>query len=120
MTYQLPTDIFDSVDNVQTYTLDQIQREISHNPDLSCIDIVYENANVENIEKLVTRRVMWIPNQYAALWLEEGLSHVDVPERLYVDLPRDGTLEACHPLVDYLQVHFRGNVEANEAPYDAD
>ena len=39
MTYQLPTDIFDSVDNIQTYTLDQIQREISHNPDLNRINI---------------------------------------------------------------------------------
>ena len=45
---------------------------------------------------------------------------MDVPERLYVDLHRDGTLEACHPLVDYLQVQIGGNVEANEAPYDSD
>ena len=45
---------------------------------------------------------------------------MDVLEWLYGDLHWDGTLEACHPLVDYLQVHLRGNVEANEAPYDAD
>ena len=123
MTYQLPSDMFKSVDDLQTYTTNWIQQEISHNPDISRIDVVSKDSNVENIDKLVTRRVMWIPNQYAELWLEEGLSRVDVSERLYVDLHQDGTLEACHPLVDYLQVQLRGNVEANEANeahYDSD
>ena len=46
MTYQLPTDMFESLENVQTYTPNQIQRWISHNPDLSHIDVVAKDANV--------------------------------------------------------------------------
>ena len=63
---------------------------------------------------------MWIPNQYAALCLEEGVSPVDVWGRLYRALRRDSTLEACSTLVDYLQAQLRGNVKSNESPYDAD
>ena len=66
------------------------------------IDVVDKDANVEDIKQLVTRRGIWIPNQYVVLCLKKGLSPVDVWGRLYVSLRRDGNLEACSPLVDHL------------------
>ena len=93
MTYQLPYDLFEYVYYVQTYTPNRIQWEIIHNTDITCIDAVAKDANVEEIEKLVTRRGMWIPNQYTVLLLEEGISSVDIWDWLYGALHQDGTLE---------------------------
>ena len=45
---------------------------------------------------------MWIPNRYAALYLEEGVSPMEIWDRMYGDFRRDSTLEYCSPLVDYL------------------
>ena len=50
MTYQLPSNLFKSVDDVQIYTHDWIQREIIHNPDILCIDLVAKYSNVDYIE----------------------------------------------------------------------
>ena len=70
MNYHLPSDIFESVDNLKIYTPDQIQQDISHNSDLLCIDVVSKDTTMEDIDQFLTRRGIWIPNQYAELFLE--------------------------------------------------
>ena len=65
--------------------------------------------NLEDLELLTTRRSMWIPNQYAALLLETGLSPVAVWNRLYPQLLQDGNTILCKPLLTFIQAHIIGN-----------
>ena len=61
---------------------------------------------------------MWLPNQYAALCLEEGLSPAEVWSRLYGQVLQDGASDACKPLLMFLRVQILGDVMVNAAIYD--
>ena len=116
----LPFDLFDPTKDVQTYTTDRIQREISHDPSLESITVEVTNDNLADLVTIKTRRGMWIPNQYAALVLEENLSPAQVWVRLYSQILRDGAIRACKPLIQFLQVQMLGLAAENVALYDSD
>lgn len=119
-TYEFPPDLFESQDDVSVYTPERIQREIGYSPDATTITIEANDENLADIELITTRRGMWIPNQYAALCLEEGLNPVETWTRLYGRILQDGTSVACKPLIDYLRVQLIGGDDGdlNESFYD--
>ena len=80
ITHELPVDFLEEGNAQYSFTADRIQRVISHEDD----------ANLEDLELLTTRRSMRIPNQYAALLLETSLSPVTVWNHLYPQLLQDG------------------------------
>ncbi len=118
ITYKVPTDLFGVCKDIQVYTVDRIQREIGNNPDITTLPVVASEANVVDIEQVNTYRGMWLPNQYAALCLEEGLSPVEVWNRLYGQILQDGASDACKPLITFLRVQLLGDVMVNAAIYD--
>ena len=63
---------------------------------------------------------MWIPNQYAALCLEEGLNPVETWSRIYGMILQDGATVACKPLIDFMRVQLMGDVVDNESFFDVD
>ena len=77
-----------------------------------------DDTNLVDLELITTRRGMWIQNKYAALCLEEDLSPVDVWTRVYGLILQNGHLEACKPLIKYLQYHLHGTGDANAAIFD--
>ena len=115
ITYELPKSLFEEHGPVQCYTADRIQREIGNDPEASKLKIVVDEANLTDLEQIKTRRGMWIPNPYAALCLDEGLSPVEVWNRVYGLVLSNGHGEACGPLVRFLQYQIMGAVEDNEA-----
>ena len=117
-TYLFPDDFMDDQDDVQVFTADRIQREIGNNPEASVLTVDANDANVEDLELVTTRHAMWLPNQYAALCLEEGLSPVEIWNRIYGVILQDGNTRSCKPLVNYLRVHLLGDVDANEGFFD--
>ena len=78
ITYEVPDDLFNECNDIQVYTPDRIQREVGNDPHLTTVTVTVNDANVADIEQVSTSRGMWLPNQYAALVLEEGLSPVEV------------------------------------------
>ena len=120
ITYLLPDELFEPSIDIQTYTADRIQREINHDPELSRITVEVEDQNLGDLVTLATRRGMWIPNQYAALVLEDNLTPAQVWGRLYRQILRDGTTNVCKPLIHYLQVQMLGMVALNAALFDTD
>ena len=60
---------------------------------------------------------MWIPNHFAALLLEENLSPIDVWERLYGALVRDGVIDVCLPLLEFLSYQILGSAPSNAAAF---
>ena len=120
ITYLLPEELFEPSIDIQTYTADRIQREINHDPELSRITVEVEDQNLGDLVTLATRRGMWIPNQYAALVLEDNLTPAQVRGRIYGQILRDGTTNVCKPLIHYLQVQMLGMVALNAAMFDTD
>jgi len=118
ITYTVPSDLFGVCKDIQVYTADRIQREIGNNPDLTTLPVVASDANVADIKQVNTYRGMWLPNQYAALCLEEGLSPAEVWSRLYGQVLQDGASDACKPLLMFLQVPILSDVMVNAAIYD--
>ena len=101
------------------FTTDHIQREISHAPDEVQVAVNTEDeANLEDLELLTSRRSMWIPNQYAALVLDTGLSPVAVWNRLYSQLLQDGNTVSCEPLLTFLRANIIGDHIDNGAIFD--
>ena len=119
-TYSFPDDFMDDQDALQVFTADRIQREIGNDPDANTITVDANDANLEDLELVTTRHAMWLPNQYAALCLEEGLSPVKIWNRLHGAILQDGNTLACKPLVNYLRVHLLGDVVDNEGFFDPD
>ena len=119
-TYELPSDLFETQDDSSVYTPDRIQREIGNKPDSSTITALANDQNVADIELVTTRRGMWIPNQYAALCLEEGLNPVETWSRIYGMILQDGATVACKPLIDFMRVQLMGDVVDNESFFDVD
>ena len=118
ITYAVPADLFGVCKDIQVYTADRIQREIGNDPSLRTLPVVANDANVADIEQVSTYRGMWMPNQYAALCLEEGLSPVEVWSRLYGQILQDGASDVCKPLLTFLRVQILGDVMVNAAIYD--
>ena len=79
--------------------------------------MVTTDETLEDLTLITTRRSMWIPNHFAALPLEENLSPVDVWERLYGVLARDGIMEECAPLLEFLAYQLLGTDRSNEAAF---
>ena len=119
VTHELNADFLEEVNAQYSFTTDRIQREISHAPDeVQLLVDTEDDANLEDLELLTTRRSMWIPNQYAALLLETGLSPVAVWNRLYPQLLQDGNTISCKPLLTFIQAHIIGNHINNNAIFD--
>ena len=115
ITYDFPDEFFDVPSDVQVYTPDRIQREIGNNPDSRTVAVISNDDNVGDIEIVTIRNAMWMPNQYAALCIDEGLSPVEIWNRVYGVLLQDGATRACKPLVDFMRAQLWGNVRVNEA-----
>ena len=118
ITYELPTTLFSEVTEVQCYTPDRIQREVTNDPDLPLVTVVVDENNLEDLVRVTTRRGMWIPNSYAALCLGDELGPVEVWNRVYGTMLRKGHATVCSPLVQFLQYQIRGAVATNEAIFD--
>ena len=93
--YILPGSLFTPQPGVQLYSLERIQREVG--PGISQLTMAIGDEDLEEAELITTRRGMWIPNCYAALCLEDGLSPVDVWNRIYGASFRIGTLPCAPP-----------------------
>ena len=91
---------------VQTFVPNRIQGEVVNEPDLEQLIPEISDANLENLELITTRNAMWIPNQYVVLLLGDDLSPVSTWIRVYGAIMQNGHLDACLPLVQFLQVHF--------------
>jgi len=62
---------------VQTFSPNQIQGEVGNNPELEQLIPKITDANLKDLLELVTTRsAMQIPNQYAALLLDDDLTPV--------------------------------------------
>ena len=58
----LNADFLEEVNAQYSFTTDRIQREISHAPDeVQLVVDTEDDANLEDLELLTTRRSMWIP-----------------------------------------------------------
>ena len=117
ITYLLPTDLLDEVDGAQCYKPARIQRELAHQLDASQLTVEATDANLEDLETIITRRGMWIPNQYAKLCLG-GLNPAEVWTRVYGSMLQNRHTAACKPLVEFLQYQIQGSGEYNMAIYD--
>ena len=117
ITYKQPTDLFSVRNEAQVYTPERIQREIANTPELNQLTVIVDDANVDDLVMVTTRKGMWIPNKYAALCLEDGLSPVAVWNRVYPALLHDGVTTVCSPLVQYLQYQLLGASASNDALY---
>ena len=117
ITYLLPTNLLDEVDGAQCYTPARIQRELAHQVDVAQLDVEINDANLEDLETIITRKGMWIPNQYAKLCLG-GLNPAEVWTRVYGAILQNGHTEACKPLVEFLQYQIQGSGEFNMALFD--
>lgn len=120
VTVERPSDLFDRVDAVNTYTADRIQRELGNSPEITRLVPVASDENVGDIEALITRAGMWIPHKYAHLCLGDDLSPVDIWKRVYPALLQNGHVDVCKPLVEFLRVQLNGGHESNEAVLDDD
>ena len=117
LTYNMPDDLLDCAGPAQTYSTDRVQREIANTPGLKELNVVTSEENLEDLTLITTRRSMWIPNHFAALLLAENLSPVDVWERLYGVLVRDGVMEECVPLLEFLAYQLLGGDSSNAAAF---
>ena len=119
VTHELPADFLTTLAPQYSFTADRIQRAIGHAPDEVQVAVDTEDeANLEDLELLTTRRSMWIPNQYAALVLDTGLSPVAVWNRLYSQLLQDGNTVSCEPLLTFLRANIIGDHINNGAIFD--
>ena len=110
VTYDVPTSLLIPLvdDPGYAYHPNRINTEIANQPDLTQIVAVADDDNLEDVKMLTPRRGMWIPNQYAALCLEEGLTPVMVWQRIYPMLLQNGHTVCCAPLVKFLQYQLAG------------
>ena len=116
--YEVPNDLFGQVGPVQCYVPERIQRELGNLPDATNLSYVADDANLPDLNAITTRRGMWIPNNYAALCLEDGLTPVDIWNRVYGLMLQKGHTMACRPLVEFLQYHLIGAIATNTGIFD--
>ena len=116
--FEVPGDLFGAVGPAQCFTPDRIQRELGNTPDATQIEYVIGDANLPDLTPITTRRGMWIPNEYAALCLEDNLTPVDIWNRVYGLLLQNGHSVICSPLVQFLQYHLMGAIATNAAIFN--
>ena len=97
--YILPGTLFTPQPGVQLYSQERIQREVG--PGMSQLTMVIGDEDLKEAKLITTRCGMWIPNHYAVLYLEDGLSPVDVWTRVYGALLQNGHTTECSPLVQH-------------------
>jgi len=117
ITVDLPTDLFTQGVAVQTFVPNCIQGKVGNEPDLEQLIPEISDANLEDLELVKTRNAMWIPNQYAVLLLDDDLSPVSTWVQVYGAILQNGHLDACRPLVQFLQVQLLGNSVSNTHPF---
>ena len=117
ITYLLPPSLLEEVDAAQCYKPARIQRELAHQLDAAQLTPDASDANLEDLESIITRRGMWIPNGYAKLCLG-GLNPAEIWTRVYGEILRNGHATACKPLVEFLQYQIQGSGEFNMALFD--
>ena len=115
ITYLLPPTLFAMQAAAQDCKAEHIQLDQIRDPNVSQLEIVPANEELEDLELIVTGRGMWIPNSYAALCLEHGLSPVDVWKRVYGAILQDGHGTGCSPLIEFLQYQMLGTAGTNMA-----
>ena len=120
ITVDLPGDMFALRNEAQVYSPDRIQRELANNPDATQLEVDENEIDNDDVETIITRRGMWLPNAYVALCLGEQLTPVDIWNRLYNTLVQNGHLEACSPLIKFLQYQLLGSDPDNHAIYQED
>ena len=101
ITVELPADMFSIGDPVQTFMPNRIQDEVGNDPDLEQLVPEIVNANLEDLELLTSHRSVWIPNQYAALCMDENLTPVEVWKRCYGAILQNGHQNACRVLIQF-------------------
>jgi len=117
ITVDLPPDLFTQGESVQTFVSNRIQGEVGNKPDLEQLIPEINDANLEDLELIKTRNAMWIPNQYTVLLLDDDLSPVSTWVRVYGAILQNSHLDACLPLVQFLQVQLLGNSVSNTHPF---
>ena len=117
ITYDVPLDMFGVTSPMQAYTVDRTQRELANDITIKTLIPEPTTENVVDIELISTRRSMWIPNQYAALCVEEDMTPVDIYSRVHAALLQDGVAMECQPLVDFLRAQLVGAHHTNAAIY---
>ena len=55
ITYELPPSLFAAVPEVQCYSPDRLQREVTNNPDLQLITVIIDENNLEDLMSIQTR-----------------------------------------------------------------
>ena len=115
ITYVLPTTLFTLQPPAQVYIPERIQREIANTPDLSQLTYKISEDTSDELVAVTTRRGMWIPNPYAALFLEGGLLPVEVWNRIYGEILRRDHIASCSPLIPFLQYQLMGTSGLNTA-----
>ena len=116
--HEVPADLFGEAGPAQCFTPDRIQRELGNTPDATHLEFIANDANLPDLMAITTRRAMWIPNEYAALCLEDNLTPVDIWNRVYGSLLSNGHSVICSPLVQFLQYHLMGAINTNAAIFD--
>ena len=117
ITIDLPGDLFALQTEATVFTPDRIQRELANNPEATQLEVDENEIDNEDVETIVTCQAMWLPNAYAALCLGEQLTPVNIWNRLYNTIIQNGHLEACSPLIRFLQYQLLGNDPDNLAAY---
>ena len=119
ITYSLPGSLLAPQAEVQVFTPEKIQLELTADSEVTQLDMTPTEANLEDLVMVGTRRSMWIPNLYASLCLEDGLTPVDVWSRVYGNIVRNGHAVVCAPLVQFLQYQLLGSHPSNTAIFTA-
>ena len=93
---------------------------MANNPEATHLEVDENEIDNEDVEEVITRRGMWIPNVYAMLCLGNDLSPVDMWNHLYSNIVQNGHLQACTLLIGYLQYQLLGGDQENAAIYNED
>ena len=102
ITVNLLRDLFTQGNAVQTFVPNHIQGEVGNEPDLEqLIPEISSDANLEDLE----------------LMLDDDLSPVSTWVRVYGAILQNGHLDACRPLVQFLQDQLLGNSASNTHPF---
>ena len=99
------------------FTPERIQRELANNPEATHLEVDENDIDNKDVEEVITRCGMWIPNLYASLCLGNNLTPVDIWNRLYSNIVQSGHLQACALLISYLQYQMLGGELNNAAIY---
>ena len=117
ITIDLPGDLFVLQTEASIFTPDCIQRELANNPEATQLEVDKNEIDNDEIETVTTCQAMWLPNTYAALCLHKQLTPVDIWNRLFNTIVQNSHLEACSPLIRFLQYQLLGNNPDNLAAY---